>query len=92
MSLQCVYKPLPPTGRFTRVIVLQPASDADAELRCSLNIANLDTKRGQIVEYEAISYNWDNQKPDSSRQFLCSHDNIHYSWLNVTANSHAALR
>ncbi|CZR66362.1 uncharacterized protein PAC_16263 [Phialocephala subalpina] len=86
------YDPLPMNGLLTRIIRLKPTTDPEAELQGEIFVANLDTAKGPLLRYEAISYTWEGQSPSPNHFiiFRCK-DNI-LSRLNLTANTSAALR
>ncbi|KAI4105746.1 MAG: hypothetical protein LQ339_003308 [Xanthoria mediterranea] len=74
-----IYESLP-NGRWTRIVTLHPATDANSTIVCTLQTVPLDD-----AIYEAISYVWGD--PNHTRQILC---NGHL--LDVTVSLHGALQ
>lgn len=74
------------------IVKLKPTTDPEAELQGEIFIADLNTAKGPLLRYEAISYTWEGQSP-SPNHFIILHckDDI-LSRLNLTANTSAALR
>ncbi|KAJ5613918.1 hypothetical protein N7528_007572 [Penicillium herquei] len=67
-----------------RTIALEPSTDKNAPLRCSIHEISIDNLE---EEYEAISYTWG--APVFSHSVYCTSDS---SIVRVTANLHAALQ
>ncbi|CAO1600175.1 hypothetical protein XANCAGTX0491_003878 [Xanthoria calcicola] len=74
-----IYESLP-NGRWTRIVTLHPATDANSTIVCTLQTVPLD---GAI--YEAISYVWGD--PNHTRQILCNG-----RLLDVTVSLYGALQ
>lgn len=74
-----IYESLP-NGRWTRIVTLHPATDANSTIVCTLQTVPLDG-----AMYEAISYVWGD--PNHTRQILCNG-----RLLDVTVSLHGALQ
>lgn len=71
--------------RSIRIIYLEPASDLQSLLRCSLEVMSLDGVLHPVHQYTALSYAWDAQTPSS--EIECDG-----GILLVTPNCEAAMR
>lgn len=80
------------TNEFTRVIVLEPAREAQQELRCKIKHFSSTAKEEDdsflpsSLEYEAVSYTWG--APTFPKILICQDNSI----LHITENLDAALR
>lgn len=94
MKMESAYKydPLPINGLLTRIIRLKPATHPRAELHGEIFVADLDTRKGPILRYEAISYTWEGQSRSPDHFILCRGKDDTLSRLNLTANTNEALR
>lgn len=72
-------------ARSTRVLVLQPAAEKTAPLRCELQPISLDDYPAWQAHYTALSYTWDGQTP--SCEVVCNDKG-----LLITPNCDAAMR
>ncbi|KAI0534098.1 heterokaryon incompatibility protein-domain-containing protein [Xylaria digitata] len=75
------YRPLPPSAQ-TRIIVLEPSSDASAPLICKIEELRVESDEG----FEALSYTWG--EPSFTETLIVNKVNF----LRITPNLRDALR
>ncbi|KAH7408912.1 heterokaryon incompatibility protein-domain-containing protein [Cadophora sp. MPI-SDFR-AT-0126] len=92
MKLAYKYDPLPMNGLLTRIIRLKPAADPEVELQGEILVADLNTVKGPLLRYEAISYTWEGQSPSPNHFIIVRCEDNILSGSNLTANTSAALR